>query len=49
MADKMEINKGTMSGNDEALAMTDNLKPVRDKVTIDGNEAAAYVAFRQMK
>jgi pyruvate-ferredoxin/flavodoxin oxidoreductase len=45
MADKMEINKGTMSGKNEALTETLQ-KQVRDKVTIDGNEAAAYVAFR---
>jgi pyruvate-ferredoxin/flavodoxin oxidoreductase len=43
MADKMEIKKGTISGNEEALTVK---QPVREKVTIDGNEAAAYVAFQ---
>jgi pyruvate-ferredoxin/flavodoxin oxidoreductase len=43
MADKMEIKKETVSGND-VLSQSD--RPVREKVTIDGNEAAAYVAFQ---
>src|SRR4030042_6753493 len=42
----MEIKKGTVGGNEAVSGISSvQKKTARKKVTIDGNEAAAYVAF----